>query len=218
MNGLPHMPRVNDWRYRGSPIQGTPSNRRFPNPYDVHPLALFTPAVNGCSAPAARWVHTDNEGKASLLIFTDGSALGNGQAGARAGCGVVYSPLGTGMSFPLERSPDGSPPTSNRAELRAVLAAIELRYWPGEGFAGIVIATDSEYVIKGISEWVPKWKRNGWKTAAGANVKNQDLWKRLLNKVEECEADGLRIQFFQLKREWNVEADECAKRGAVSGL
>jgi hypothetical protein len=94
------------------------------------------------------------------------------------------------MSLPLERAPDGSEPTSNRAELRAVIGALTMRIWPGEGFFKLVIGTDSEYVVKGVTEWCQKWKANGWKTASGTSVKNQDLWKLLLEKIEGFEGDG----------------------------
>ena len=74
---------------------------------------------------------------------------------------------------------DGHPQTSNRAEFRAVLASLTLRYWAGEGFSRIVLASDSEYVVKGISQWIFKWRKNGWKMTTGSPVANQDLWKKL---------------------------------------
>ncbi|PVG00318.1 ribonuclease H-like protein [Serendipita vermifera] len=123
---------------------------------------------------------------------------------------------GVVASIPLERAPDGSEPTSNRAELRAVLSAVEMRVWHGEGFDRLVIGTDSEYVVKRISEWCRNWKKNGWKTASGTPVKNQDLWTLLLEKIEKLESQGFSVQFFQLKRAWNEKADACAKKAAVS--
>jgi ribonuclease HI len=219
LDSLPHVPRPEVWKFAkqiGPPIQNAASKRRFVTQYGSHPLDIFTPAVHSGTVPAARWIYTDNEAKPSVYIFTDGASPGNGQPGVRAGCGIVYSPLQPGISFPLEHSPDGYAPTSNRAELRAVIGALTMRYWPGEGFFRLVIGTDSEYVIKGVSEWCQKWKENGWKTASGTSVKNPDLWKILLEKIEEFEGDGFSVQFFQLKREWNSAADSCAKQGAVS--
>jgi len=199
----------------GPPIEDAVNKRRFVTRYGSHPLDIFTPAVNRCSVPGARWIYTDNEGKASIIVFTSGACLNNGQAGARGGYGIMYGPLNPGLSAPLERAPDGSPPTSNRAELRAVVGALTMRYWPGEGFFRIVIATDSEYVVSGATQWCQKWVANGWKTASGAMVKNQDLWKMVLEKMEEYEADGFAVQFFQISREWNEAADDCARRGAA---
>jgi ribonuclease HI len=151
-----------------------------------------------------------------VLVFVDGAAPGNGQKGARAGFGVVYNPLySNGIIRALELSSEYEP-TSNRAELRAAIAALEMRFWKGEGFHRLAIATDSEYVIKGVTEWSVKWKKNGWKTTNGGIVKNQDLWKMLLEMIEKNERAGFAVQFFQLKREWNEAADACARKGAVS--
>jgi ribonuclease HI len=218
LDSLPHVPRKELSRLvgkTGPPIQNAASKRRFVTQFGSHPLDIFTPAVHCGTLPAARWIYTDNEAKPSVFIFTDGASPGNGQPGARAGCGIVYSLLQPGMSFPLERAPDGSEPTSNRAESRAVIGALTMRFWPGEGFFKLVIGTDSEYVVKGVTEWCQKWKANGWKTASGTSVKNQDLWELLLEKIEGFEGDGFSVQFFQLKREWNEAADRCAKQGAV---
>ncbi|KAG9058814.1 hypothetical protein FS842_000011 [Serendipita sp. 407] len=221
LRDLPRVPQPEGWQpvgQVGPPIQNATSKRLFPLLYDSHPLDIFTPALH-CGFPsAARWIYTNAEGKHSVLIFTDGASPGNGQPGARAGYGIVYSPLLPGISDALEHSPEGHQPTSNRAELRAALGALTMRYWPGEGFSRLVIGTDSEYVVKGASEWSQKWKENGWRTSTGVSVKNQDLWKILLNKIEEFEARGFSVQFFKLKREWNSTADACAKRGAVSRL
>lgn len=220
LDSLPQMPRPSDWpqclwsRVR-PPILDAANKRVFATREGTHPLTIFTPAVNLNTIPSARWIHTDNEGKASVFVFTDGAAPGNGQPGSRGGCGIVFSPLHPGISIPLERAPDGSEPTSNRAELRAVLSAVEMRVWHGEGFDRLVIGTDSEYVVKGISEWCQKWKKNGWKTASGTPVKNQDLWTLLLEKIEKLESQGFSVQFFQLKRAWNEKADACAKKAAL---
>lgn len=65
--------------------------------------------------------------------------------------------------------------TNNRMELRAVIEALKSLKRPSR----IRIHTDSQYVHKGISEWLAGWKRKGWKTADGKPVKNQDLWQEL---------------------------------------
>jgi ribonuclease HI len=54
----------------------------------------------------------------------------------------------------------------------------------GGGFSTLVIATDSDYVVKGATEWVSSWIRKGWKTAKGTAVQNRDLWEALLGEVE----------------------------------
>ena len=65
--------------------------------------------------------------------------------------------------------------TNNRMELMAVIRGLEALKRPST----VRVYTDSQYVQKGISEWVHKWKRNGWKTSDKKAVKNDDLWKEL---------------------------------------
>lgn len=104
------------------------------------------------------------------------------------------------------------PETSNRAELRAAIVALGLRVWNGEGFDKVVLACDSEYVVKGISEWVPKWKTNGWRTSQGTPVENRDLWEALLAALSEQDDRGVLVRFWLIPREQN-EADAYAKAG-----
>lgn len=65
--------------------------------------------------------------------------------------------------------------TNNRMELMAAIQALATLRRPCK----VAIYTDSQYMRKGITEWLPNWKRNGWMTAAKKPVKNADLWKRL---------------------------------------
>jgi len=100
--------------------------------------------------------------------FTDGACRGNPGPG---GWGVVLRYGGTEKElYGAERET-----TNNRMELMAAIQALEALRRPVE----IHITTDSQYVRKGITEWLANWKRNGWRTAAKKPVKNQDLWQRL---------------------------------------
>ena len=103
-----------------------------------------------------------------LEIYTDGACRGNPGPG---GWGVLI------LDGRDERSLQGAEPetTNNRMELTAAIVA--LRELPTGSTA--TLYTDSEYVMKGISEWLPSWKARGWKTAAKKPVKNQDLWQAL---------------------------------------
>jgi ribonuclease HI len=76
-----------------------------------------------------------------------------------------------------ERELYGSEPhtTNNRMELTAVIQGLNTLKQPCD----VKIVTDSEYVQKGITEWMPRWKVKGWQTADRQPVKNQDLWKAL---------------------------------------
>jgi ribonuclease HI len=100
--------------------------------------------------------------------FTDGACLGNPGPGGWAAL------LRWGGHEKLLSGADPAT-TNNRMELMAAieaLAALKVR-------APVRLATDSQYVQRGITEWVPRWKRNGWRTADGKPVANQDLWQRL---------------------------------------
>ncbi|KAE9392326.1 ribonuclease H-like protein, partial [Gymnopus androsaceus JB14] len=186
----------------------TTINRRF-----TPGSASFTAKTNewpGC-VPDTRWI-SEQGGIRSVLMYTDGAAPNNGQLGVRAGCGIILFP-GHHLSFALERIP-GKPITSNRAELRAPCVALKLRHWKGEGFKRVVIATDSEYVVRGISEYIFNWKQNGWRNSRGHPVANKDLWLMLLEYVEDYEKQGTQVQFCLIPREQNQAADLAARKGA----
>lgn len=102
-------------------------------------------------------------------IYTDGACRGNPGAG---GWGVLLIHDGREK----ELSGAEAHTTNNRMELLAAIRALEALKRPGTRAR---IYTDSQYVIKGIKEWVASWKRRGWKTADRKPVKNQDLWERL---------------------------------------
>ena len=104
-----------------------------------------------------------------VVIYTDGACKGNPGPG---GWGV------------LMRSTDGSVnelcggelgTTNNRMEMMAVIEALSALKRP----CAVVLHLDSQYVLKGITEWLVGWKAKGWKTAAKQPVKNVDLWQRL---------------------------------------
>ncbi|KAK8073594.1 ribonuclease H-like protein [Apiospora phragmitis] len=146
--------------------------------------------------------------------------LNNGQANPKAGWAFVHN-AGTGINLDgvasarLEaKGPfgDDAIQSSNRAELRAVIAALRFRHWVGENFHTVVIATDSEYVVEGSTVLAKNWIQNGWRTSGRAPVKNSDLWELLLGEVERWKELGMTIQFWRIPREWNGVADAAAKK------
>ena len=106
----------------------------------------------------------------ALVIYTDGACSGNPGPG---GWGVVmYHGKRT-----KELSGGHPATTNNRMEMQAVIEALRAIK---PGFGGkTVLFSDSTYVLKGLQEWLPGWKKRGWKTAAKKPVKNADLWKEL---------------------------------------
>jgi ribonuclease HI len=101
-------------------------------------------------------------------VYADGACRGNPGPG---GWGVLLRTRGR------ERELFGSEPatTNNRMELVAVIRALEAL----RRRCTVRVYTDSQYVQKGISEWIRDWKRRGWRTAAKQPVKNTDLWHQL---------------------------------------
>ena len=141
-----------------------------------------------------------------VQIYADGACKGNPGPG---GWGAIVRAGGQ------ERELLGGEPrtTNNRMELTAVIRALESL--PAGSDAAVY--TDSQYVQKGISEWLPDWKRRGWLTADRKPVKNVDLWQRL----EEV-ARSHRVAWHSVKghagHPENERADALANRGAEKQL
>ncbi|KAI1305466.1 ribonuclease H-like protein [Xylaria venustula] len=221
--GLLSIPFGNDDDGWFGPKKQRGTGRVFPTEFTppsstITPLELFP--AKATYGRLTRYIHRSNA--RCVLIFTDGACLNNGQANPKAGWALVHGPALAGQpalvaSGRLEdKGPfgDSGIQSSNRAELRAVIAALRLRHWSGEGFDTIVIATDSEYVATGSTVWAKSWVKNGWRTAGKADVKNKDLWEMLLGEAERWQAEGLSIQFWKIPRDWNEVADAAAKKAA----
>ena len=141
-------------------------------------------------------------------IYTDGACKGNPGPG---GWGVLL------RSGTTQKELYGGEPstTNNRMELMAVIQALEALKRP----CAVTLYLDSQYVLKGITEWLPGWKAKGWKTASKQPVKNVELWQRL---------DGL-LQQGGHKVDWrwvrghngdpgNERADALANLGVQTAL
>ena len=106
--------------------------------------------------------------KHAVEIYTDGACRGNpgpGGWGALLRYGDVDKQLYGGEHLT----------TNNRMELKAVIEALSALSKPCK----VTLTSDSTYVLKGIREWLPNWKKRGWRTAGKKPVKNEDLWKTL---------------------------------------
>ena len=114
----------------------------------------------------------------TVVIYTDGACRGNPGPG---GWGLILSYKG----FSKEIYGAENHTTNNRMELMAAIKALETLTSP----CLVQLNSDSSYVLKGITDWMPNWKKSGWKTASKTEVKNEDLWRRLdkaiaMHKVE----------------------------------
>lgn len=139
-------------------------------------------------------------------IFTDGACKGNPGTG---GWGALLICNGSEKElFGGERNT-----TNNRMELLAVIEALKALKKPCE----VIVHTDSQYVQKGISEWIHGWKARGWKTAAKAPVKNVDLWQALDAAQAQHQMDWRWIKG-HAGHVGNERADELANRGVTTVL
>jgi len=143
---------------------------------------------------------------ADVVIYTDGACSGNPGPG---GWGALL------ISGDKRKELKGgeAETTNNRMELLAAICALEAI----KGHPRIDLHTDSNYLRDGITDWINKWKRNGWRTANRKPVKNDDLWRRL----DELQADK-DVHWHWVKGhagdEGNERADELAREGMAPFL
>ena len=142
----------------------------------------------------------------TIEIFTDGACKGNPGPG---GWGVLLR-LGE-----HEKALHGGElmTTNNRMELMAAIMGLRAL----KKTARVMLTTDSEYVMKGIREWMPNWKKRGWKTASKQPVKNADLWMLLDELVNQHEVEWRWVKGHSGHRE-NEIADELANLGVQEVL
>ncbi|EJD32906.1 ribonuclease H-like protein, partial [Auricularia subglabra TFB-10046 SS5] len=144
------------------------------------------------------------------VLYSDGACSNNGKGGAAvAGIGV-WSADDQGRRL-SERC--GGEQTNNRAELIAIIRALESTPLGGKQ---LLVKTDSEYAINCVYRWIRKWRVNGWKTAAGQPVKNQQLIRYLSALLQLRDMRGqVRLQHVRGHSgdRGNVAADALARGG-----
>ena len=137
----------------------------------------------------------------AVTIWTDGACSGNPGPG---GWGALM--IWNGQTRELMGG--DSDTTNNRMELTAAAEALESLTRPTK----VELYTDSQYVRQGITQWIHKWKRNGWRTAAKKPVKNADLWMALDEQLRRHD-----IEWHWIKghagHDGNVRADALARQG-----
>jgi ribonuclease HI len=137
--------------------------------------------------------------KPQVEIYTDGGAKPNPEGPGGWAALLIFG------QHQKELSGGAASTTNNRMELTAAIMALEALKEPCK----VKLHTDSEYLKKGISEWLPVWVRKGWKTANRQPVKNQDLWERLYEVTQRHE-----IQWAWVKghagHEYNERVDQLA--------
>lgn len=168
-------------RERAAPAP-PPAEKPSPSPSSVtrgaapvEPSATPTAAESASQKDAAPESPSEREaptgGELSATVYTDGSSEGNPGPGGY--CAIVRI---TGRPD-RELSGGTIHTTNNQMELTAAIAG--LKEAVDSGAASITVVTDSEYVVKGATQWLRGWVRNGWKTASGQPVKNRDRWEEI---------------------------------------
>lgn len=133
-------------------------------------------------------------------IFTDGACKGNPGPG---GWAAILRFKG------VEKTISGGAPmtTNNRMEMTAAVKALEALKRP----CTVRITTDSQYLMKGITQWLKNWKRRGWKTSQDTPVKNEDLWRRLDEEASRHQVQWCWVRGHNSHKE-NEMADLLARK------
>ena len=142
----------------------------------------------------------DSSADEAVEIFTDGACKGNPGPGGWAAL-LRFRGVTRTLSGAQART------TNNRMEMIAAIKALEAFKRP----CRVILATDSQYLKRGMTEWLAGWKRKGWKTSEGMPVKNVDLWKRLDELVAHHNVEWRWVRGHNNHRE-NELADQLARQ------
>lgn len=146
------------------------------------------------------------------FVYTDGSCLGNP---GRGGWGFI-AVSDDGEEIFRDGAFGGTRTTNNIMELTAMLKALQ---WISDGAhdaSGVTVYTDSNYVRQGMTSWMKKWKKNGFKSASGGDVKNRALWEAIDGVHGEL-GDRVRIEWVRAHcgNRWNEAVDVYARAFAT---
>lgn len=144
------------------------------------PRSILSYFAGTDSAPEIKKVDSINKmpEKSSIEVFTDGSCIGNGRKTSRGGAAVVFPDY---PEFDHYEALEGIKATNNRAELLAIIRAIQIvdtGIDPSRS-KSIIIKTDSMLCVRTVTDWMKQWKQRGWKKADNQTPKNLDLLKQL---------------------------------------
>jgi ribonuclease HI len=149
----------------------------------------------------------------ALNIFTDGGCSGNPGPGGWAYVMILKTFQGDRILTEGQGAEKNT--TNNRMELLAVISALKAMQAMSEVPRQATVYTDSQYVQKGITEWIRAWKRNSWRTSDKKPVKNQDLWMEL-----DALASELTVTWKWVRghagNEWNERCDRMTQEAIAS--
>ncbi|KAI9859797.1 MAG: hypothetical protein M1813_006514 [Trichoglossum hirsutum] len=205
-------------------------DRKF-NPFDLYGEDVDLNEVEVCHDEDWIYVACDNSDPCehcgglaahvdSIIIAVDGACPNNGKAGASAAVGVFVGDRSKyGGSYVLNTAE----PTNQKAELAAGIQgletalAIQIDGIGGRDLGQVIIKADSEYMVKGMTDWIFKWRVNGYKTAKGRPVANASLFRRLEDLVLKLNKLNVEVLFWHVPRELNKDADRLANAGLRKG-
>ncbi|XP_071999614.1 ribonuclease H1-like isoform X2 [Engystomops pustulosus] len=159
--------------------------------------------IYGCEDPST----SSREQERSTMVYTDGCCSRNGRYGARAGIGVFWGP---DHHLNVSERIYGRQ-TNQRAEIEAASRAVEQA--AENNISRLNVCTDSEFTIKGMTEWIPRWKENGWITLYGEEVVNKEEFARLDQLCKEVDVTWTHVPGHQ-GNPGNEMADWLARNGA----
>jgi ribonuclease HI len=151
-----------------------------------------------------------------MEIYVDGGCRGNGQPDSIGAAAAVFK-LRYGRRMTWTRVlPDYPPPTNQRAEITAIIIALEQvleKYDELDSYPrlNVKIYADSKYAIGCMNEWIYKWTRNGWRNASGNEVANRELIEEASDLDDQVKELGS-VEYIWIPRAENEEADEACNR------
>lgn len=184
---------------------------------------IYKPCLGDAHQPAPITMPFQAIDKAQLL--------NQSASGAWQRCLKIHEPTGK-IALHLEaRGPCGDVQkhSSNRAKLRAVIAALDFRFWEAEDWERVVVVTDLEYVALGATKWISLWVKRRWRSAPtwnkegkmrlGKKIANRDLWEELQSRIDYLHEYGTEVSFWlvpaasnsPIMREAKAAAREAAK-------
>jgi len=147
-----------------------------------------------------------------MEIYVDGGCRGNGRPGSIGAAVAVFQ-----LKFGAQKRwykilPRQPPPTNQRAEITAIIVALEQALEKYEEldtnpWLDVKIYSDSKYAIGCMTDWIYKWSRNGWRNSAGNPVANRDLIQKASDLDDRLKEEGS-VEYIWIPREENQDADE----------
>lgn len=148
-------------------------------------------------------INMQKKSEKPIKVYTDGACINNGFKENVGGFGFVVIKNDIRVDEYVETEYNT---TNNRQELKAIVAALD--YLIDNDIDSFTIYSDNQYCVKGISDWMFKWQKNGWKLIDGGDVKNIDLWDQAFFLCKKIGKVDIRWVKGHNGNKWNEYIDE----------